>query len=469
MTKVILFYPPVYYENGKPVIFDVSYPPLGILYLAAVLEKEGITVKAIDVGAEKQYLKESISLIKREKPLVIGISAMTSMLQGAVDLAKEIKDKLGDKVLVCLGGSHISADPRFIERIKYFDFGVCGEAEKTFTDLVKKVIAGQKVKGVFTGEPVKNLDMIPWPARKLINLKHYHERASLIATRGCPFHCYYCSRPAVSNLVRCRDPKDIVNEMEWLYSDCGGDYLFQDDSLTIRKDHALKLCEEIISRGKKFRWAGYTRIDLIDEELLRQMGKAGCYSLSFGIETGSDKIREKVINKCFTNKQIINVLSLCRKYRIEPDGFFMLGHPTETKKEIKQTVDFILNHNFNLIGLSIATPYPGSLLWDYAIRDKIIDNNFIDDYALGKKGKGYAGVYPVYTPKNLKTSWLYQQRKKVFRGYYLKPSYILHRLIRDFSSFSQLKADVCEAVNLILKGSSSRQPFQKLFKQKEND
>lgn len=466
MAKVLLFYPPVYYESGKPVVFDISYPPLGILYLAAVLGKEGIAVKAIDIGAEKQNLDESISLIKREKPLVVGISAMTSMLQGAVDLAKAIKGKFGNKVLVCLGGSHISADPRFIKRIKYFDFGVCGEAEKTFTDLVKKIIAGEKVKGVFTGEPIKNLGLIPWPARNLINQEHYHQRASLIATRGCPFHCYYCSRPAVSNLVRCRDPKDIVDEMEWLYPYCSGDYLFQDDSLTIRRNHTFKLCEEIINRGKKFRWAGYTRIDLVDEELLRQMGKAGCYSLSFGIETGSDKIREEIVNKHFTNRHITDVLNLCRKYRIEPDGFFMLGHPTETKKEIKQTVDFILHSKFNLIGLSIATPYPGSALWNYAIRDKIIDTNFIDDYALGKKGKGYAGVYPVYTPKDLKTAFLYEQRKKVFRGYYLKPSYILYRLIKDFSSFSQLKADICEAVNLVLRGSSSRQPFQKLFKQK---
>lgn len=468
MTEVILFYPPVYYENGKPVVFDISYPPLGILYLAAVLKKEGISVKAVDVGAEEQNLNQSLLLIKKEKPLVVGLSAMTPMLQGTVDLAKAIKDKFGNKVLVCLGGSHISADPGYIKRNNFFDFAVCGEAEKTFTDLIKKILAGGKVKGIYIGEPIKKLDQIPWPAREFVNLKKYHKRASLITSRGCPFNCYYCSRPAVSNMVRCRDPKDIVDEMELLYPHCGGDYLFQDDSLTIKRENTLKLCEEILNRKKHFRWAGYTRIDLIDEKLLEIMGKAGCCNLSFGIESGSEKIRKNIIKKCFTNKKITEVIKLCRKYGIEPDGFFMLGHPTETKEDAVQTVDFIMHNNFNLIGLSIATPYPGSELWNYAVKDRIVDNKFIDEYALGKKGRGYAGIYPVYTPKGLDTSWLYEQRKKVFRRYYLRPSYIFYRIIKDLRSLSQLKADFNEAINLILKGSSSRSPFQKSYNKEMN-
>jgi radical SAM superfamily enzyme YgiQ (UPF0313 family) len=463
MTSVILIYPPVFYKKGQPEVLDVSYPPLGILYLAAVLEQNNISVKIIDVGAEKQTLKETLKIIKKEKPILVGISAMTPLLQGTVTLAKNIK-KNNPKIKICLGGPHVSADPSFIKRIKYFDFGITGEGEYSFLEAYQNIINHQKNKKIIIGKTPLNLDKIPWPARHLIDIKPYHTTASLMATRGCPYNCYYCSRPCISNIVRYRSATDVVKEMDSLYDQCHGDYLFQDDSLTINRQFMVDFCHQLIKKKRLYRWAGYTRVDLVDEKLLKLMHQAGCYSLTFGIESGDENIRNNIVLKHFSNQRIIDIVNLCCKYHIEGNGFFIFGHPTETPTNLKQTMSFILKNDFKIIGVSIATPFPGSLLWQYALKEKIVDNKFIDKFALGKLGAGYSGVYPVYLPKTLDKDWVYLQRKNIFRRFYLRPKYIFDRIISDITSFSRFKTDIIEGFSVLIRGSSSRAPYKKKVK-----
>ena len=464
MKKIFLINPPVYYEQDTPMVLDVSVAPLGLMYLAAILEKEKIKVKFIDIGAEKQSLSQTLKLIKKEKPLIVGITAMTPVLQGAVTLAQNIKNQQGNKTKICLGGPHVSADPEFIKGIKYFDFAVTGEAEITFLRLVKDILKRKKIGGVYQGQPVENLDTIPFPSRHLLNHNLYIKTASLIASRGCPFNCYYCSRPAVSNKVRCRSPKNIIKEMNKIYSIYNGNYHFQDDSFTIDRTNTINLCNELIKQPKKYRWSCLTRIDLVDEELLSLMSKAGCHSIAFGIESGDQKVRNLVVGKTFSDKKIIEIINLCNKYKINADGFFMIGHPTETKKQIENTTNFILNNNFNIIGVSIATPFPGSKLWQYAVKDKIISIPLLDKFALGEIGSGYAGIYPFYKPKGIKYSWLFNQRRLIMRKFYLRPQKIIKRIIADISSPQLIKKDFIEGINVLFKGSSDRSPYKKEHK-----
>lgn len=463
MTSIILIYPPVYYKNNFPEVLDVSYPPLGILYLAAILERNNISVKIIDIGAEKQPLTETLKIIKKEKPDLIGISAMTPLLQGSVTLAKKIK-QFNKNIKICLGGPHISADPKFINRIKYFDFGITGEGEYSFLKAYQKIINQKKIDKIIIGETPKDLSLIPWPARHLIDISKYHKTASLMATRGCPFNCYYCSRPCISNLVRCRQPEDVVAEMNSLYDQCGGDYLFQDDALTINRDFIINFCHQLIKQKKKYHWSGYTRVDLVDKKLLKLMGRAGCYSLTFGIESGDEKIRNEIILKHFSNQKIIDTIKLCKECNIETNGFFMFGHPTEKPEDVTQTINFVLKNDFKMIGVSIATPFPGSLLWQYALKEGIIDSKFIDKFALGKLGLGYSGVYPIYLPKTLNRDWVYLQRKKIFRRFYLRPKYIVHRIFHDIRSFDNLKTNIIEGFSVLIRGSSLRAPYKKQVK-----
>lgn len=460
MTPIILIYPPIYYKKNIPQSLDVTHPPLGILYLAGILEKNNIPVKVIDIGSEKQTINQTLQIIKKEKPILIGISAMTPLLQGAVTIAKKIK-KTNKNIKICLGGPHISADPDFINRIKYFDFGITGEGEYSFLEIYQKIINHQKIPKITIGKTPKNLSRLPWPAIHLVNHSLYHKTASMIATRGCPYNCYYCSRPCISNLVRYRDPQDVVNEMNARYYLCDGNYLFQDDALTINRDFIIQLCQKLIKQPLKYHWAGNTRIDLVDPKLLKLMHQAGCYCLVFGIESGDEKIRNEIILKHFSNKKIIETIKLCNKYKIEANGFFMFGHPTETPQNLLNTIDFTVKNDFKMIGVSIATPFPGSKLWQYALKDKIVDQNFIDKFALGQLGAGYSGVYPVYIPSTLDRDWVYQQRKIIFRKFYLRPKYIFNRFKKDFTSFKRLKEDFFEGLSVLIKGSSSRAPYKK--------
>lgn len=465
MTQVLLINPPIYFRNQRPISLDTSYPPLGLLYLASYLNKNNISVKVIDTGAQQISLNSIVPIIKKERIQIVGITSMTATLQGTVSIAKVIKSKCKN-LLVGVGGSHVSADPDFIKRIKYFDFAIQGESEITFLNLIRDFLKSKKVTGIYQGQVVKNIDNIPWPNRSILPSKAYLKKADLIATRGCPFNCYFCSRPAVSNCVRCRSAKDIVDEMDSIYSSCNGDYQFQDDSLTIKKDHIIKLSKELIKRPRKYRWEGYTRIDLVDEDIVSIMAKAGCHNLTFGIESGDEKLRKDVIKKPFSNQQIKNTIKLCQKHGITTSGFFIIGHYSETKSQVKKTLDFILNNDFDIIGVSIATPFPGSKLWDYAVKQKIIDHKFIDDFALGKAGRGYAGVYPVYHPANIDLKWLYTQRKYIMRKFYLRPKFIFNRFIKDVQSPQNLLSDIKQGFSILLKGSSSRAPYKKANKAK---
>jgi len=191
------------------------------------------------------------------------------------------------------------------------------------------------------------------------------------------------------------------------------------------------------------------------------MKLAGCSFIHFGIESGNEKIRKNVINKgSFSNKQIYQTLRLCKKYKIKTGGYFMIGHPGETKKEILETKKMIFKANFDLLGLSIPTPFPGSKLYEIAESKGIINKNIIDQFARKELGVGYSGIYPVFVPVNLSKNYLYGQMKEINRKFYLNLKTVLRRLKQDINSFEQLKKDAKDLFSLIIKGVSSRKPYK---------
>jgi radical SAM superfamily enzyme YgiQ (UPF0313 family) len=459
-NKVLLIYPPLYYSMGLPQSLDVSSPPLGLLYLAAVLEREGIAVKFLDIGAENLSIQETLRFISEEGFGIVGISAMTPQLQGAVTLAEAIKGEFGVKVIIGLGGAHFSSNPDFINRFECFDFGITGEAETVFPVILKDIFSGAKVQRIYRGTPVDDLDRIPLPARHLAKAK-YPQLGSLIFSRGCPYSCFYCSRPAISNIVRYRNPSSVVDEIGMLRGRYKGRFQFQDDAFTINKEYSMSLCAELIKRKVKVQWAAYTRVDLVDEETVKIMASAGCKRIIFGIESGNEAIRNQVIGKKFSNEQIKKALFLCRKYNIERGGFFMIGIPGEGKNEVIETTDFMLKNDFDIVSLSIATPLPASNLWKSAEAKGIINNDFLEKFARGQLGAGYSGVYPVYSDENIPLQWLYEQRKNTLRRFYLRPRIILNRAFRDMGNIAELKSDLWQGLNVLFRGTSSRSPYQR--------
>ena len=463
IKKILLLNPPIYFKNGIPYALDSSVPPLGLLYIASYINKYSnkFRVKVIDIPVEKLTIKEIVKIVNRFKPLAIGISSMTPQLQGTVELAAYLKKKCSVKFKIFLGGPHISADPTFINRFPVFDYAITGEVEKTFFDSINKLSQQKKIPKIQKGKIIENLDLLPLADRKLIKRELYNKRESMMFSRGCPYHCYYCSRPAISKVIRYRSSDNLIQEIQKVYSSCGGKIDFQDDTFTLNKKKVVDFCKSVERKKLKLDWRCNTRIDLVDEYLLKQMKQAGCSLIHFGIESGNEKLRKNVINKGnFSNKQIYRILELCKKYKIKTGGYFMIGHPGETKKEIADTKKMIFKTNFDLLGLSIPTPFPGSKLYEIAEKKDIISKIIIDKFARKELGVGYAGIYPVFIPENLTKKYLYEQMQDINRKFYLNLKTFIKHLKKSFRSPSKIKKDFTDFVYLITKGVSSRKPYR---------
>ena len=462
-NKVLLINPPLYFSDGKPFSLDVSVPPLGILYLASYINKYSSEIKAevVDVAIEEFSLNKIGSLIKNNQYFAIGISSMTPQLQGAVNLAKFLKKKFGTKLTIFLGGPHISADPDFINRFSdIFDYAITGEAEKTFLEAVGALARDRKIARLQVGEAIVDLDSIPFPDRTLIHREKYSQRESMMFSRGCPYHCYYCSRSSISRKVRYRSAGNLIEEIKSCYKYCHGQIDFQDDTFNLDKNRVLEFCLMVQKEKLKLRWRCNARIDLMDKELLLAMKKAGCELIHFGIEAGNERTRQEVVNKGkFTNKQIYEVMSLCKKHGIKFAGYFMIGHPGEGKKEMEQTKKMILGSGIDLLGLSIPTPFPGSELYEIAKRRSIINEGIIDKFARKELGEGYVGNYPVFVSEKVSREYVYALMREINRKFYINFRTLFKKLKEDFLSPKKLYIDVKDLFALILKGVSSRKPY----------
>lgn len=433
--------PIVLYKDKKSLLADTdpegdekSYYPMNILYLASYLEKEGFSVQIIDPTASRLSLHDIKKKIEKLNPKVIGLTAMTVGVQSVVVLAKELK-KRGR--IIGLGGVHITCDPTFMDRFPYFDFGVVGEGETVLARIMKKIKQGQKVKGLFYGEPIEDLDQIPFPARHLIDYKIYRRdemlkievpAAGILASRGCPFNCLFCAIPARGKKVRFRSAKNIVDEMEQVYDKCQGAYSFVDDCFTVNKQRVVDLCQEIITRGLKTRWIATTRADVLDLEMATMLKKAGCTDLYFGVESGNERIRNEVIGKRLTTEKIYNAIKVCRQVGILSNLFLMVGFPTEGKKEMWDTITIGSRVKADIIGIHITIPMPGSRIYTYAIENKIIPADIVDQYARGDLGWGWRNHFPLFVPKELTLKDLVWAKKMAYIYFYLSPGWWFRRV-----------------------------------------
>jgi len=462
MKKILLFNPPLYFSKGLPYSIDNSVPPLGLLYLASYINKYSKIIKAeiIDIVTEKISLEDIVSIVKREKPFVVGISSMTPQLQGTVELADFLKHNLGE-IKIFLGGPHISADPDFIQRQAHlFDYGITGEAEITLLESLEKMIVGKKIPKVQAGKVVMNLDTIPFPDRSLIKRDKYGQHESMMYSRGCPYHCYYCSRPSISKITRYRSVKNIIDEIKLAYKDCHGKIDFQDDTFTLSKEKVIEFCKKIIEQNLRISWRCNTRIDLIDEELLIEMKKAGCDLIHFGIESGDERIRKEIIHKGnFTNNQIYRIFNLCKENKVKIGGYFMIGHPGETKKDLEKTKVMALSAGIDLLGVSIPTPFPGSELYNIAKERGIISQKIVDLFAEKKLGEGYSGNYPVFISEEITKGYLYSYMKRINRKFYLNFRTIFQKLKQDITSIDKMKSNITDFFLLVFKGVSARKPY----------
>ena len=377
-------------------------PPLGLMYIAAVLEKAGHEVQLFD--ADPEYHDTIVEETIEFNPDMIGISFLTAGYQKAYNFLKKIKQKLPDKVF-CSGGVHTTVQPEATLIDFDLDFVVVGEGEETIIEVCEKLEKKEDVAGVkgimyqYKGEIIDNgrraliedLDEIPFPARHLIDMKPYlkppgiirgysdRNQTTIVTSRGCPFGCIYCgSHNIFERRTRRRSVKNVVDEIAYLYEAYGirGIY-YCDDSFTLSPKWVREYCEELKRRNLNIKWACHSRVDQTNKELLRQMKEVGLVQLDFGVESGSEKILT-VLGKggaAERTEQIKYSFLLCRELNIRTLATFIIGNPEETEKDIDQSFNLAKEINADYTAFYFLTPYPGTDIYNMAIKYGWLDPN----------------------------------------------------------------------------------------------
>lgn len=391
--KTLLINPdvPKLYQFGGQCAF-----PLGLGYIAAVLEKRR-DVKVIDVGAERLNDDSLRKTILKMNPEIVGITSDTLAFQRAVEIATIVK-QIDKKIIVVIGGVHSNALPTYPLKFDCFDISVYGEGERTAVELWDRIDKGKSyedVKGIcFRGkdgivvnpkrELIENLDELPFPARHLFPMDKYSSDIHLAArptysigtSRGCPFSCAFCScNVAFGRKCRFRSPKNVVDEIELLINQykVKGIY-FREDLFTVNKQRVIDICDEIGKRGLHFSWECESRVDTIDEEMLRVMKKAGCELIWYGVESGSQRILD-YLNKQITLSQVRKAFDICHKVGIKTGASFMIGIPGETIDEIQESIDLAeeLKPKFEWAHFNVFTAFPTSPLYEFVKENRLYE------------------------------------------------------------------------------------------------
>jgi len=365
-----------------------GYQPLGICYIASVLRENGFrNLFLIDAEAENLSIREVADKVKLFSPDIVGISSMSFSFLYALDLAKTIKAILPNSLIV-IGGSHVDLYPKQVLTHNCFDVGVIGEGEYTFLELIQLFCQDRytfkdglkKIDGiVFRNESdivlthqrkvIKELDNLPFPARDLLDLSNYKQNylpnpfISLFTSRGCPYNCTYCCKASWNRYIRTQSAKYVVAEIEHCMKRYNArSFQFFDDTFTIQKIRVLEICRMICERKLNIKFLVLTRVDKVDREILEWLKKAGCDCISFGVESGDQKILDKM-EKGYNIEQIKRAFLLCKEIGINIVAYFLLGHPDETIQSIQNTINLIKETEPDWCKANILTLYPGSPLY----------------------------------------------------------------------------------------------------------
>ncbi len=390
-------------------------PPLGIAYLKAALEQNGIRAELVD---ETAGMSASPNKIDTEW---VGISIFTPTAKQAYEMADRYRAS-GKKVVI--GGPHASILPK--EALKHADKVVVGEAEKSIMEVFssrKKIIENPLIKDI-NSIPFPNWHGLPLnkytaPTRKRPYLK-------IMTSRGCPWNCVYCFKGIFGRTYRMRSPKNVVDEIVHLQQEYNcKEIAFIDDNFSQNRARTLEICREIIQRKIKIDWTcpNGVRVDTLDLSLLKLMKKAGCYQLSFGIESGNQEVLNKV-GKGIKLGQVENAVKWAKLAGIETIGFFMIGLPNDTEETMQQTIDFAKSLPLDLVQFTITVPYPGTELYSMVKKQ---GSFLVDDWsAFGSySGKAY------YELGAMKKELVEKMYKKAYKEIYFRPGYVLKRIAKN--------------------------------------
>jgi len=423
-----------------------TMPPLGLLYIGAALEKEGHSVEVLD------YYMEEITPEKLKSGIVssdaVGMTIYTSDLKASTEVAKTIKE-IDSEIPFIIGGPHCTfVKERSLKDIPYADYSVIGEGERTIVDF-SRYLQGKKniedipgmnyrnngtIKSAKPLEIISNLDELPFPASHLVDKYDYgnfpfgfklkKKVTSMMTSRGCPYHCRFCTR---YNIIikewgfRQRSADNILQELKQLDKKYGSINIV-DDNFLANKKRANKIFDGLIEMDKDIEIVVHgARVDSADEELYQKMKKAGVKSIFFGIESGNQDVLD-FYKKNITIPQIRKAVNLSKKMNFITVGNFILGAPIETKEHIENTINFACSLPLDIAGFGPLVYHMGSELWNEAVEENKISKDTNIVWADKNKGLG-----------NFTIEELMNYTTIAFQRFYLRPNYLLGQVYKRMS------------------------------------
>ncbi len=438
--RVLLTLPPGIHKLEIYRVAGIKAPPLGLAWIAAVLERKGHKVNIIDTPTLEMGLKEWLAEVKSWHPDIVGFSMLTPTAPKGYHAARMLKEELGNDLPIFAGGVHVT--PMYKEALDNgIDVVVLGEGEITTAELIDVVekhgLDREKMRGikglafrdnsriVNTGPRplIRNLDSLPWPARHLLPMDKYTllgkslRVAHVMASRGCPYGCIYCITSYFwGRRIRFRSAESVADEIEHLVDKYKVEHIaFSDDELTINRRFVYDLIKKLKERGIEVRFSCGSRVDHVDKEFLKFLYDNGCEALYFGVESASQETINR-IGKRIRLEQAVKVFRWVREIGGFAMGSFILGFPWETLDDMKKTIDFAIKLKPNYAQFTVLTPYPGTPLFDYALKHNLIEDRDWEHYTTIRPVM--RGLY--FTRKQLGKMLKYAYRKFYIRWGFIK-------------------------------------------------
>jgi len=423
-------------------VVGATAPPLGLAYLASVARDLGCDVRIIDSLAEDLTLEEIKARLKKFYPDLVGVTATTSMIYDAYDVASIAKE-VNPNALVVIGGPHATfMAPEVLQECRYIDVVVRGEGELTFKELLMKLMKNDRDlrdilgityrvgDGIRENPPrplIRNLDDVPLPAYDLLPMDKYRvgkfKFGAIITSRGCPYSCIFCSSSLqFGKKWRAHSADRVLEELRILRYEYGRQEIeFMDDTFTLNKKRAITIAEKIVEEGLDISWSASSRVNTFSREVGSAMNRAGAHTVYFGIESGSEQTL-RFIDKRITKEQAMDATRAAKECGLRALGSFIIGFPYETEEDIRATIKFSNRVGVDLAQFTIATPYPGTKLWDLAIKENLL---------LTRNWRKFTTVDVVMrnlylTPEKIKKLFLW-----AYLNFYLNPKHALEDLIRN--------------------------------------
>ncbi len=445
MAAILLANPPYSLKQryGGLAAAGSALPHMGLLMLAAVLAEKGHQVRILDAPAQGLWQEEILDVARSFRPDMVGLGSVTASMGSAGVLAKRLKNICPETIVVG-GGPHVTAIPEAVlAQYPALDYLVLGEGERTFPELVSALAAGRPGKVVpglmfrengQTGKSparalIEELDELPLPAWDLLEgfpkrflpaLFRYRKfpAAHLVTSRGCPHGCVFCDTGVFGKKLRMHSAAWVLEAMEVLYTKYGvREILFEDDRFLADESRARAICQGLMSRGLGISWSCLARVDNVrDSDLLRLLARAGCWQISYGIESGDQGILDRA-GKQITRELIRKAMENTRRAKIRTKGFFILGLPGETPNTMRQTMEFALDLALDDANVFMATPFPGTRL---------------NEIAGNKQGEyDRMNVFePVFAPPGISTKELKAMQRRFLSGFYKRPGIVFDYLKR---------------------------------------